>query len=60
METPKEEFYKLFQKHVDCLDKKNRENFSISEERYLQAIAALQLEKGQRHANGHHAKAYGV
>ena len=46
MDEQKSEFVRQLEKHIDGLVEKSRSPFSISQEKYDQAVAALQLTKG--------------
>ena len=56
MDEQKSDFVRQLEKHIDGLVEKSRSAFSISQEKYDQAVAALQLTKGVKCAQGSYFK----
>ncbi|KAK7112047.1 hypothetical protein V1264_011561 [Littorina saxatilis] len=52
----RDKFYELYDKLIAGLAEKNRDAYSIHQERYEKILSALSLEKGERCEFGHHFK----
>ena len=56
MEWQKQEFYQLLDEHIEKLNEHNRNSFIVNQEIYDQAVAADQLDKGVKCAQGNNFK----